>query len=100
MSTNRKKDREQIMREFKMRQSRQIIAIAAALFLVLLSAVIHKRPDLFGAVPRNALFGAQIACIAAFLGFSAFNWRCPACGKFLGRDIHKQSCSRCGATLS
>ncbi len=100
MAKGKKQDRESIKREFRKRQSRQIIAIAAALFLVLLSAVIHKRSDLFGAVPRKVLFGAQIACIAAFLGFSAFNWRCPACGKFLGRDVLKRSCNACRTILS
>ncbi len=94
------KDRDQIRREFKTRQTRQIIAIAAALFLVLLSAVIKKRPDLFGSVPSTALFGAQAVVIAAFLGFSAVNWRCPACGKFLGKDLHRSRCGKCGVGLS
>ncbi len=95
-----KKDRDRIRREFRTRQTRQIIAIAAALFLVLLSAVIHKRPGLFGEFPKGVLFGAQVAVIAAFLGFSAFNWRCPACGRFLDSDIHRRVCNKCGAGLS
>ncbi len=100
MLPDKNQDRDRIKREFKARQNRQIIAIAAALFLVLLSAVVHKRVDLFGELPRIVLFGAQIAVIAVFLGFSAFNWRCPACRKFLGRDIHRQACGKCGTVLS
>ncbi len=100
MSKIRKIDREQIMREFRRRQSRQLIAIAAALFLVLLFAVLYKRPDLIGEFSKNLLFGAQIAIITAFLGFTGFNWRCPACRKFLGSDIHRRRCKKCGAVLS
>ncbi len=95
-----KKDRNRIMQEFRTRQSRQFIAIAAALFLVILSAVIDKRPDLFGEVSRNTLFGAQVAIIAAFIGFTGFNWRCPSCRKYLGSDITRRICKKCGTRLS
>jgi hypothetical protein len=94
-----KKDRERIVRDFRSRQNRQFIAIAAALFLVLLSAVIYRRPDLFGGFPKSTLFGAQIAFIVAFMGFTAFNWRCPSCTKYLGNDINRRMCKKCGARL-
>ncbi len=93
------KDRNKIVREFRLRQNRQFIAIAAALFLVLLSAVIYKRPDLFGEVPKDILFGAQAVIIAAFVGFSYVNWRCPSCAKYLGYDINRSICRKCGARL-
>jgi hypothetical protein len=41
----------------------------------------------------------QIAGIAAFLVFTAFNWLCPSCGKGLGADINRRVCKRCGARL-
>lgn len=88
-----------IKKEFRKRQTRQIVAIAAAMFLVLLGAVIHKRSDLFGGLSRQAVFGLQAVTIAAFLGFSAVNWRCPSCGKHLGSDLHRQRCRKCGAGL-
>ncbi len=94
-----KKDPRKIMQDFRTRQSRQLLAIAAALFLVLLGAVVYKRPDLFGVIPKSTLFGAQTVFIAAFLGFTAVNWRCPSCNKFLGNDIHREVCRRCGARL-
>jgi len=87
------------MREFEARQSRQFIAIAAALFLVMLCAVIYKRPDIFGEFSTTALFGAQALCIASFVGFTAQNWRCPSCGKYLGNDIIRRACKKCGARL-
>jgi len=85
-----------IRESFRIRQNRQLLAIAAALFLVLFSAVVYKRPDLFGEFSKRTLFGAQALIIAAFVGFTAANWRCPACNKFLGNDIHRESCRRCG----
>ncbi len=95
----KKSDDEQIMREFELRQSRQILAIAVALFLVLLVAVLYKRPDLFGGFSKSTLFGVQALSIAAFIGFTASNWRCPSCNKYLGSDIHKRLCNKCGTRL-
>jgi len=94
-----KRDDNGIMREYRSRQTRQAIAIAVALFLVILGAVLHKRPDLFGEVSRSAVFGLQAITIAGFMGFTAANWRCPACGKHLGSDIYRTRCRKCGARL-
>jgi multisubunit Na+/H+ antiporter MnhB subunit len=88
-----------IMKEFRKRQTRQIIAVATALFLVLLVAVIHKRPDIFGEFSSGVLFAAQAVFIAAFIGFSAVNWRCPSCNRHLGGDIYRRACRKCGVRL-
>jgi uncharacterized membrane protein YGL010W len=50
-----KRDTQTIMRDFAVRRTRQIIAIAAALLLVLLFAVFYKRPDLLGAFSKDVL---------------------------------------------
>lgn len=91
--------RDRIVQDFRSRQNRQFIAIAAALFLVLLSAVIYRRPDLFGEFSKSTLFGAQVAIIGAFIGFTGFNWRCPSCTKYLGNDVNRSICKKCGARL-
>jgi hypothetical protein len=93
------KDPQQILQEFRARQSRQFIAIAATLFGVLLCAVIYKRPDLFGEYSKGALFGAQAIVIASYIGFTAYNWTCPSCGKHLGTDINRKICKKCRARL-
>ncbi len=95
----KKKDTDKIKQEFRMRQQRQIIAITAAMSIVLLSAVLHKRPDLLGAFSGRTLFGLQAISIAAFFGFSAYNWRCPSCGKHLGGDLFRRHCRKCSARL-
>jgi hypothetical protein len=95
----RKKDDEQVRREFKQRQNRQVLAIAVSLFLVLLCAVIYRRPDLFGRFSKTSLFEAQALIILVFINFSNFNWQCPACGKGLGADIARRVCRKCGSRL-
>ena len=94
-----KRDNKQIIREFRLRRSRQILAIAVALFLVISVAVIYKRPDRFGEFSKNMLFAAQFVLITAFIVFTAFNWRCPSCNKYLGKDIDRHTCKQCGARL-
>jgi carbon starvation protein CstA len=93
------KEESTIKREFRARQTRQIIAVAAAMFLVLLGAVLHRRPDLFGEIPRGTLFGMQAISIAAFLGYTTHNWRCPSCSRHLGGNILRVRCEKCGARL-
>jgi len=96
--TNQKKD-DKIREAYRARQSRQIVAIAVVMFLMFLAAVLYRRPDLLGAFSRGTLFGLQAAGIAAFLGFTAYNWRCPSCDKHLGGNVHRQRCGKCGARL-
>ncbi|HET6373844.1 MAG TPA: hypothetical protein VFG76_11075 [Candidatus Polarisedimenticolia bacterium] len=39
------------------------------------------------------------AIILAGLGFSLYNWRCPACNKYLGRGLGPRFCPKCGVEL-
>lgn len=94
-----KKDDEQIRREFVLRRDRQLLAIAIGLILVVFLAMLPNRPDLMGDFSKSALVGAQIAIIAAFAAFSAFNWRCPSCNKYLGGNINRYKCHKCGTRL-
>ncbi len=86
---------QQISLKFKQRQGRQIMAIAVTIFTVILLAVAYKYPDFFGEYSNKTLFLAQLAIIIAFINFTAFNWRCPSCDKYLGADINKRACRRC-----
>jgi len=92
-------DEREIKRDFKARQSRQFFAIGLSLFLLLLSALIYTRADVFGAISKHVILVSQVIVIAAFVGFSGFNWRCPSCGKYLGSDISRRVCKQCGVRL-
>jgi heme A synthase len=94
-----KRDDIQIKREFLLRQGRQILAIAAGLFLVILMAIVYKRSDLLGEFSKDSLVAVQLVIITAFIGFTAINWRCPSCKKYLGSDINKRVCRHCKTRL-
>jgi ribosomal protein S27AE len=94
-----KKDPEKIMQEHRMRQNRQFVAIALTLFAILFCAVIYKRPDLFGEYSKSTLFGIQVVIIVSYMVFTSVNWICPSCGKYLGTDINRRICKKCGARL-
>ena len=91
-----KRDHNQIVENFKLRQDRQLLAIAVALLFIVLLAMIHHRSDLFGNLSKGAIFGMQAMVIAAFIGFTSANWRCPSCNKYLGSNINKRGCRKCG----
>ena len=93
------KSREEIIRDFRMRQNRQLLAIAVTLVLILFPVLLYKHPDIFGEISRNVIFTLQVVLIAAFICFSVINWRCPVCRKYLGSDINKLICRRCGTRL-
>lgn len=94
-----KRDDGQTIQEFGRRQSRQLFAIAIALLLLVFLVLVHKRPDLFGEVPKRDIAVGQLITIAAFIGFSSWNWRCPSCKHYLGKHIIKDRCRHCGARL-
>jgi hypothetical protein len=91
-----KPDQYQIVQDFRLRRGRQLLAIAAAMLLIFFLALIHHRSDLFGHIAKNTIFSMQLIVIAAFAGFTAVNWRCPSCKKYLGRNINKPGCEKCG----
>ncbi len=94
-----KNDAQQIILDFRKRRTRQQFAIAVTLLCMVLLVLVYRRPDLFTEVPKSLISAAQIFLIGVFIVFTAINWRCPACKKYLGADIAKGRCPRCGARL-
>lgn len=90
---------EQIRAEFAKRQRRQNVAIVAAGLLVVAFAVLYARPGWLGPNAKGTIFSAQVIVIAAFIGFTYQNWRCPACSRHLGGDLHRRMCGKCRARL-
>lgn len=88
-----KRDDKQIIREFELRRWRQLTAATLALVLLLGLAMLYKH------IATNEIYVLQGFVIAAFIGFSYYNWRCPLCKKYLGHDIGRHRCRRCGSVL-
>ncbi len=94
-----KKENNQIMPAFRLRLNRQLLAMALTMFLLLFLVLIYKRSDIFGEFSKNNIVALQVILIGVFIGFSAINWRCPSCNKYLGGDINKRICKKCGIRL-
>jgi di/tricarboxylate transporter len=94
------KREEQFRKEFERRRSRQLAGIALVVFLLvsLLWKIGHPG-FLLRELSRSAAAVLELVTIAAFLLFSALNWRCPACGRYLGPNINIRGCRKCGARL-
>ena len=90
---------EQIRADFAKRQGRQSVAVAAAMLLIVAFAILYARPGWLGQNSRGTIFSAQVVVIAAFIGFTIHNWRCPACTRYLGGELDQRFCAKCRARL-
>jgi hypothetical protein len=80
--------------EFARRQKRQF-AVAAVILAGLISMLI-LRDRAFQSPVGIALV---VAAMAAIMVFTLQNWRCPACGKYLGKGAFPRFCPQCGVAL-
>ncbi len=86
--------------EFAAKRRRQILAVIPALAAVVAIAVL-------GDTAGSAFLGLSaavwrpvgIAVVVGVAGFSLLNWRCPACGRYLGRSFNPAFCPKCGVAL-
>jgi hypothetical protein len=53
-----KEENDQIIRSYRLRQSRQHFAIAITLLLLLLFVLVYKRSDIFGEISRSVIISA------------------------------------------
>lgn len=90
----------EIKRRFKQRRARQLAAIGIAVFLVVALLWKMDHPGvLLGTLSRQAVTVLDLAVIGVFVLFSAINWRCPSCGRYLGHDIAPGRCRACGSVF-
>lgn len=96
-----KENRErQVIREFGRRRARQLAAVVAVIFLMISLLWKMGHPGvLLGELSRSTVTALEVILIAGFVLFSSLNWRCPACGRYLGADINPRGCRKCGARL-
>ncbi len=90
-----------IKQEFGTRRNRQILLSIAIIGSFILGAVAlgEKGQAILGA-GLSAVLGPVIVLFGVFaLGLSFWNWRCPACGRYLGRAMNPKFCAKCGVAL-
>jgi hypothetical protein len=93
-------EKDKQVREFRRRKTRQVYAIFLTVFLLISLVWKVGHPGFFlGELSRPTVSLLEVIVIAGFLLFSAANWRCPVCGRYLGPDINSRGCRKCGTKL-
>jgi hypothetical protein len=80
---------------FQQRRKRQIVI--GVLSACLLFAVLVLKNDRAAAQRYGRYSPAAFVVMLGMAGFTYWNWRCPACGKYLGRALGVRFCQNCGA---
>lgn len=83
-------------KSFAERRRRQMM-ISVPVFLVILGVVLmQKRGEGFFGIEAGSLVTFLFLAIAGAIVFSLWNWRCPACRRYLGKQMSPKYCSGCG----
>jgi len=90
-----------IKTEFATRKRKQILVSVPLIATIILLVVSGESPDqMILGMPVTVWGPAFAVLILGGIGFSLYNWRCPACHKYLGKSISPKFCAKCGAALS
>jgi rubrerythrin len=81
--------------EFARRQKRQFAVAAVILAGAISLMILRNRSPLESPVGIVLI----VAAMGAILVFTLQNWRCPACGKYLGKGAFPRFCPQCGVAL-
>jgi ribosomal protein S27AE len=87
--------------EFALRRKRQLF-VSIPLVVVMLGVMVvlddKTKASVWGLSP-SVVVGIFAVLMGGGLVFSLLNWRCPACGRYLGKHISPSFCHRCGVPL-
>ena len=90
-------------REFSLRRRRQIWVAFPSVVLMVGFALLARTGQADGenlmGVPLPVWAAAFISLVLGVLLFSFRNWRCPACDRYLGREMGHRFCPKCGVAL-
>ncbi len=76
------------------------IIVSVPLVGVLLVFLFARSGPILG-IPESIYYPVFIFVILAGVVFSLFNWRCPACRRYLGRrSLSPKFCGHCGIPLA
>ena len=86
--------------EFAKRRKRQLLAVIPILGIIVLRVALDREAETsFFGLPSGLVIGGALVIIIGVVAFSLWNWRCPACNKYLGKGISPSFCSKCGVPL-
>ena len=85
--------------QFSARRRNQLV-LTVPLVAVMLLLVFSEGKETILGIPLTVAGPAAIVVILGGLAYSLFNWRCPACNKYLGKAISPKFCAKCGVELS
>ena len=89
-----------IRADFAARRRRQFAISVPIFVLVMGMAFLGKGTQgrIFG-IPACVGLPAALILVVGAIAFSLIHWRCPACNRYLGKQLSPKYCSRCGVTL-
>lgn len=86
--------------EFAKRRKRQLLATLPIVAVFVLAIYMRRGGDVsFLGLPYSVILGVVFALLLGTVAFSLWNWRCPACNRYLGKGISPSFCSKCGVPL-
>lgn len=94
------KAKERVITEFKKKRLRQLLALLPLILAGVGLVFLDKCSDELLGISKMAALSTCIGLILLVGVFTFFNWRCPACNRYLGKTINPKFCSSCGARLS
>jgi hypothetical protein len=90
----------ELRQEFARRRTRQwILVIPMVIALIAMRVAGDSGEPTFYGLPTPVVIAIGFALIIGAIAFSLYNWRCPACSKYLGRGINPKFCAKCGFQL-
>jgi len=87
-------------RQFAARRKRQITLAVPLIGAIIAVALLGDSDQQeFLGLPSAAWGAGFFLLVAGALIFSFRNWRCPACDRYLGKQMSPKFCSKCGVVL-
>jgi hypothetical protein len=89
-----------VVSEFRKRERRQLLAVLPLMLAVVAAKLAHDHPGgTVFAQPAWSFYVLAIALVVGSVLFALLNWRCPACGRYLGHGPVQGACPRCRRRL-
>ena len=86
---------------FAARRRRQIILAVPLVAIILGFALLadDRKGGMVLGIPVAVAGPPLLVLVGAAVVFSFWNWRCPACEKYLGKGLGPRFCPKCGVAL-